>query len=415
MFRKMYAFWLAGTVVLAGSVLAQAPPASAATTETGFQAAAYGTRVGVGSVVESGPSALALLGCTSATGVTHTNTAASVSAPPLLLTGTLDTGAASETTSTGVAATSTSTVQSASLLSGLVTATAVKSVSTSSRNDSTGAFSVSSAGTTFAGLSVAGVPISGTPAPNTKLTLPGVGYVILNQQTAHVGSRSADLTVIGIHLVVTLSTPLAHIGTQVVVGSAESSLGGPVAGLLDGLSYGANANVGSTVIAGEQFPQPLYCLGTGGKTDTNSAASVSVPAILASGTVADTAEGSVDASKVSGEVTSTVQGLNLLSGLVTATAVKADVTASGKPPALGDSSSFLGLSVSGFPEIGDNVPPNTSVPLAGIGTLWLHKVTKTAQSITVVMVQLDVTVPGNSLGLSPGTQVNVAYARTGVR
>jgi hypothetical protein len=414
MFRKIYAFWLAGIVVLAGSVLAQASPASAATTEMGFQATAYGTRVDVGSVVESGPSALALLGCTSATGVTHTNTEASVSAPPLLLTGTIDTGAASETTSTGVAATSTSTIQSASLLSGLVTATAVKSVSTTSRDDATGAFSVSAAGTTFAGLSVAGVPITGTPRPNTKLTLPGVGYVMLNQQTSHVGNGSADLTVIGIHVVVTLSTPLAPVGTQIVVGSAESSLGGPVAGLLDGLSYGANANVGSTVIAGEQFPQPLYCPGTGGKTDTNSAASVSVPGILTSGSVADTAEGLVDATKVSGEVTSTVQGLNLLSGLVTATAVKADVTASGNPPALGDSSSFLGLSVAGFPGIGDNVPPNTRLSVAGIGTLWLHKVTRTAQGITVVMVQLDVTVPGNPAGLAPGTQVNVAYARIGV-
>jgi hypothetical protein len=414
MFRKIHAFWLAGVMVLAGSVLATASPAAAATTETGFQGTAYGTQVNVGSVVTSGRSALAFLGCTSTPGVTRTNTAASVGVPGVLTTGTINTGTASETTASGVASTSSSTIEHASLLGGLVSATAVKSVSTTGRNNSTGAFSVSAAGTTFAGLSVAGVPISGTPAPNTKLTLPGVGYIILNQQTSHVRNGSADLTVTGLRVVVTLGTPLAPVGTQIVVSSAESSLGGPVAGLLDGLAYGANANVGSTVIAGEQFPQPLYCLGTDGNTDTNSAVSVLVPGILTSGTVADTAEGSAGATQVSGEVTSTVQGLNLLSGLVRATVVKADVTASGKPPALGDHSSFAGLSVAGFPGIGDNVPPNTSVPLAGIGTLWLHKVTKTAQSITVVMLQLDVTVAGNPLGLGAGTQVNVAYAQIGV-
>ena len=414
MFRRIHAFWLAGMVVLAGSVLAQASPAAAAVTETGFQATAYGTQVNVGSVVTSGRSAQAFLGCTSATGVTHTNTAASVAVPGVLSSGTIDTSAASQTTAAGVASAASSTIQHVSLLGGLVTATAVKSVSTTGRNSSTGAFSVSAAGTTFAGLTVAGVTVSGTPAPNTRLTLPGVGYVVLNQQTSHVGSGSAGLTVIGLHVVVTLSTPLAPTGTQVVVSSAESSLGGPVAGLLNGLAYGASANVGSTVIVGEQFPQVLFCLGTDGKTDTNSAASVSVPGVLTSGTVADTAEGLANATKVSGEVTSTVQGLNLLSGLVTAKAIKADVTASGKPPALGDHSSFLGLSVAGFPAIGDNVPPNTSVSLAGIGTLWLHKVTKTAQGISVVMLQLDVTVAGNPLGLAPGAQVNVASARIGV-
>lgn len=413
MYRRLHAFWLTG-VMVAGSVLAQASPAVATTAKIGFQATAYGTSVKVGSVVQSGRSAFAGLGCISAPGITRTNTAASVSVPSLQ-TGTIDTSASSVATSTAVAATSSSTVQSATLLGGLVSATVVKSVSTTSRNDATGAFGVSAAGTTFAGLTVAGVPISGTPAPNTRLTLPGVGYVILNQQVSHTGRRSADLTVTGLHLVVTLSTPLAPVGTQIIVGAAESKLGGPVIALLDGLAYGAKANVGSTIIAGEQFPQPLGCLGTDGKTDTNSALSVSVPGILSSGTVSDTAEGTAGATKVSGKVTSTVQQLNLLSGLVTANAVSADVTVSGKSPALGDGSSFAGLSVSGFPGIGDSVPPNTKLSLAGIGTLWLHRVTKTAGSITVVMIQLHVTVPGNPLGLAVGTRVNVAYAKIGTR
>ena len=54
------------------------------------------------------------------------------------------------------------------------------------------------------------------------------------------------------------------------------------------------------------------------------------------------------------------------------------------------------------------------MPLSGIGTLWLHRVMKTATGIKVTMVQLQVTVAGNPLGLKAGTVVNVAVARIGV-
>jgi hypothetical protein len=412
--KRIHALWLTPVVVFAGVVFSSAAAASAQTSETGFQASAYGTQVSVGSAVKSGRSALSVLGCVAQTGVSHTNTAASVSAPPALTSGTIDTSVASQSTASGVAAASSSRVQSASLLGGLVSATVVKSVSTTSKDSTTGAFGVSAIGTKFVGLKVAGHSVSGTPKPNTKMNLPGVGYVILNQQKSRIGKQAAGLTVIAIRVVVTKTTSAAAAGTQAEVAFAASSLGGPVTGLLTGLAYGASANVGKTVIAGEQFPQPLACLGTNGKTKTNSAASVTIPGVLTSGTISDTAEGVATAATVSGEVTSTVQGLNLGSGTVKATAVKADVTASGNPPALGDKSSFLGLSVAGHPGIGDQVAPNTKVPLSGIGTLWLHRVIKTVTGIKVTMIQLQVTVSGNPLGLKAGTMVNVAVARIGV-
>ena len=58
--------------------------------------------------------------------------------------------------------------------------------------------------------------------------------------------------------------------------------------------------------------------------------------------------------------------------------------------------------------------PNTKVSLAGLGTLWLHRQIKTANKITVIMVQLVVTVPSNPLGLAVGTTVNVAYASVSI-
>ena len=413
MFRRIQAFWLVAIVMMAVNVVAQSPAASASTGEVGFAANAFGSEVSVSTVVQSGRSALSTLGCTSQVGVTHTNTVASVGTP-VLSTGTVDTSAASETTAAGVASTGTSEVQAVSLLGGLVSANLVKSVSTTSQDSSTGVLSISSAGTEFTNLSVLGVPITGTPAPNTKITLPGIGYVELNQQSGKVEKRQAHLTVIAIHIVVTLSTPLAAVGTSIIVADANSSLGGPNQGILNGLAYGAHANVLNTIIAGELFPQPLSCLGTFGVTKTNSGVALSIPGVLTSGTVVDTAEGKANPNHASAETSSTVQGLNLASGLVTATAIKADVTATGNPPVLGDNSSFLDLAVSGFPGIGDNPAPNTKLSIAGIGTLWLHRVIKTANSIKVIMVQLIISVPGNPLGLGVGTTVNVAYAKVGI-
>ncbi|HSZ28389.1 MAG TPA: choice-of-anchor P family protein, partial [Pseudonocardiaceae bacterium] len=230
MFGKIRTFWLAATLAMMASTLATTAPAvanagtiPASATENGYLGTAYGTQVVVGSTVKSGRSAVSTLGCTSTPGVTHTNTAASIGVPGLS-TGTIDTSVASAQTDTAFQSTSSSTIQNVSVLGGLVGATAVKSVSTTSRDISTGKYSTSAAGTQFVGLMVAGLPVGGTPPPNTKLTLPGVGYVELNQQTSHISSNSASLRVIGLHIVVTLSTPLAPLGTQIDVGFASSGL-----------------------------------------------------------------------------------------------------------------------------------------------------------------------------------------------
>jgi hypothetical protein len=420
MLRQKRMFSLLGaSAVLAGS-LGGASTAIASTQaspqakEMSYAGNAFGTEVNVASTVESGRSALSTLGCTDETGIIHTNSVASVGLPGILTTGTVTTSAASETISGGVASTSSATTQGASLLGGLVAATTIQSVSTTSRASATKTYSTSAAGTEFLDLSVAGIPISGTPAPNTKITLPGVGYVELNQQTSAIHSGSAHLSVIGIHVYVTLSTPLAPVGTQIIVSEANSSLGGPVTGLLGGLAYGASANVANTVIAGEEFPEPLGCLGTHGVTRTNTGVAVTIPGLLTTGTVADTAEGTDNSKSVAGEVSSTVQGLNLLAGTVEATAVNSDVTANGNPPTLANNSTFVGLTVAGFPGITDTPAPNTKINLAGLGTLWLNRQQENAHRITVIAIQLVVKVPSNPLGIAPGTVVNIAYASIGV-
>jgi hypothetical protein len=264
-------------------------------------------------------------------------------------------------------------------------------------------------------LVVGGKPISGTPHANQKITLPGIGYVVLNQQTSHIGSNSARMTVIGIHVVVTQNSQQAKSGTQIEVSVANSSLNGPIKGALTGLAFGTSANVGNTVIAGKSFPKYMPCLGTGGKTLHNTGAGVkNLPGVLTSGTIDDTANGTVTSTEVFGRMTSTIHKANLLSGAISASLIKADVSVNGKPPKREDHSSFVGLHVAGHPEITDNVPFNTQVNLPGIGTLWLHKRVKTAHGITVIMVQLVIGNPVNPAGLPVGATIDVGFARVGV-
>jgi hypothetical protein len=107
----------------------------------------------------------------------------------------------------------------------------------------------------------------------------------------------------------------------------------------------------------------------------------------------------------------------VLGNLVQAGGVKADAHAStdGGNPSFSDAgSAFASLSVQGHPEIGADVPPNTQVEIAGVGTLWLHRVIQDSHSIEVRMIELQITASDNPFGLSVGTDVRIAVASASV-
>jgi hypothetical protein len=131
--------------------------------------------------------------------------------------GELDTAAAG--------AQSTASAADINILNGLITADEVIANVTSSRT-ATGAVS-NADGSTFQNLVVAGVPVTsgdGPVAPNTNVPLPGVGYVVLNEQTlTGDGATSSGITVNMIH--VYLQSPLGGTTGEIIVGSATSSVG----------------------------------------------------------------------------------------------------------------------------------------------------------------------------------------------
>ena len=96
--------------------------------------------------------------------------------------------------------------------------------------------------------------------------------------------------------------------------------------------------------------------------------------------------------------------------------VKADAHASNSGGTLtfsDDGSMFVDLHVAGFPDIGDDVPPNTRLHIVGLGTLWLHRVIQTSNSIEVRMIEVIVT-EANSFGIAIGTDIRVAVAEASV-
>src|SRR6266568_3734045 len=133
---------------------------------------------------------------------------------------------------------STSSAASVNILNGLITADEVVANVMSSASQS-GAVS-DAAGSTFTNLAIAGVgSLAGDSpiAPNTNISLPGVGYVVLNEQIpSGDGVTSSGLTVNMIHVflqsltggtcVLGVCTPGALTNTgEIIVGSATSSVG----------------------------------------------------------------------------------------------------------------------------------------------------------------------------------------------
>ena len=394
-------------------------PASSPASSSGIQyrANAFGSSAQAANAVFAGKSALVTFGnCgTLRAPRSKSNTLASVNAQPALSTGVVNTTAAATEVSRTQTARATAVVSSVNLLAGLVTAREVRVVSSTSHDDF--GFRTSPAGSSLVGLAIAGLPITVTPGPNTRFDLPGIGYVVLNEQISSVGATSASLTVNMLHVFASLPNPLVPVGTNVIVGHATSELRTTsAAGIVGGFAYGSRANAGSTVLAGKSAPVSLGCFGTNGALVTESVASVVLPEFT-TGVVVDTASGIVSAASASAETTSTVEALDLLSSLVTADVVKANAHSftDGSVFTFSDAgSSFVNLSVAGFPALGDDVAPNTRVSLAGIGTLWLKRELFGPNSIEIRMIELVVE-QENGFGVPVGARLQVGVAHASAR
>ncbi len=400
-------------VAIAATGLALAPltSASAAASTFGYQGSAFGTNVTVAGVVTSAPTAALSYGCGTPAGLDRTATSAGVDVPPAVLSS--NTISVTGQTFAGDTESRTSSrVENINVLGGLITASAVTSVS-SSTNGRRG-YDTSAAGTSFANLRVLGLPFLLGVDPNTRIDLPGIGYVVLNERKSSVTSSSAALRVTAIRAVVTERNLLGFdLGTTVIVARADSGLSAPTGGFLSGLSYGTAAKVGGLLTSSPSVRVSLACAGTNGVVKERSGAGVHVPGVVDSGTIRNTAVGSTTATTAQAETTSTVQSVSLLEGLVQATGVRSVATATrsgGSTTVSDEGSTFASITVAGSPLVVADIEPNTEIALPGVGTLYLRRTITRGASIEVRAIEL-VVLQGSLLG----TVVQVAVAKAAAR
>jgi hypothetical protein len=197
-------------------------------------------------------------------------------------------------------------------------------------------------------------------------------------------------------------------------------------GSFRGDAYGTNSTITVGPIAaslGKTALLPCPCQGTNGATQQNNITSLSVGpggVILKAGAVTSTVyarKTTTNTAQVSN--TSTITGLNLFGGLVTATAVKAVASVNATASQLNGNSTgsvFTNLVIDGNP-ISVNPAPGTTITLPGIATIKLNNVVVTGnhtkqRNVTVEMLRIEL-LPGNSFGLPAGAKIVVAHAVAG--
>jgi hypothetical protein len=399
-------------VALVAASLAPSLPAATAVepAQLGFSASAFGTFAFRPGRVVVGRSSVSVIGCTTQAGAHDDNTLASLQAPPLFRTGTINTTADALNITGGKASRSTAQTKNLNALDGLVRADLIRGVSQTSRK--TG-FATDAAGSTFVDLHIGGRTFDGSVPPNTRVNLPGFGHVVLNEQVRQMSPTSASLTVNMIHVYVTQQNPQEiPKGTQVIVSHAQSALR-LRAGTLDGFAYGTRVSLGNAFLSGPSARIYMPCEGSNGTLRQNSLNQLFAAPAVTTGALVTSVRGTVSTSSAQGETTSTANIVNVLDGLISAEVVtaKAQASKTGSTFAFGDAGSmFVDLSVEGFPGIDEDVPPNTSVVIPGVGTLWLHRIIPSPRAIEVRMIEL-ILGSGNPAGLPIGTNIRVSVAR----
>lgn len=367
----------------------------------------------VGSTLASiGPLFPVSLGCNTST-KSVSRSAASMTLDGFASSGTLLDQVVSTRTSTSASVQASATLQNVRVLGGLIGATTINSAASST---ATSTMASSANNSTFVGLTVAGLPISGTPPPNTTIGLPGLGSVVLNEQSGPVNGKDAtSISVTAIDVSITLKNTLGlPVGTHILIANAKSSFTRTSSrAIVSADAYGLFAFAKAGVAFVESGPWAEATIGCTGGSKTVSTASVTVPNVGSTGTITDAASGKITSSGSQAQSSSSVQQVALLNGLITADLITttAQATFNGSLSASA-TTSLTNLRIAGVP-IATNPPPNTRIDIANVGFVIVNEqamsLTATMVKINVNAVDLHITAP-NVPGLPVGVSVVVAHS-----
>ncbi|MCK9878963.1 hypothetical protein MXD59_24930 [Frankia sp. Ag45/Mut15] len=382
--RRLTAGVVSGGVLAATLVGVGVGTASAVPSPLAYEQYAYGASASVGGVVTVGPLFPTGISCTIQPGLVATagglvNIPGVITAAPTFQSATT---AHSGPNNNQVAVTR-STVASINLLGGLVGLTGLGVTSTAVN---TGAGVASAGSVSLGALTVLGIPIPlGSIGANTTIAIPLLGSITLNEQTV----AANGIRTIGAHIRL-LAGPNA--GLDVIIGLTQSRFLPKPPVFITGVAYS------NLIAAGPLSVNPLVAQSVpcNGGTSSSSLAGINLPGIITAGAI--TASGTaVPGNPTGGTSKISLASLNLLNGLITASAITSQanvVKSPGSPPVLSSTGTqFADLTVAGV-HLPVDVAPNTAVVLPGVGYVVLNRQVQTATGLEIRAVEIVIQIGG---------------------
>jgi len=317
----------------------------------------------------------------------------------------------------------TATINGLNALGGMITADNVKASADVSATAS--AMTPSTSGSKFTNLKIAGQAIPDQVPPNTAVALPGLGTATLNKIATQGGfHKNGQVEVEMMIIDVTARGNSLNIpaGSKIVIGHAVAAFTrDQPAYVFNGQAYAVTANgAGGNDLqnhVGRAAPVSIDCEGTGGKTRTNSINGLAVPGMMDSGDAITTAFAGPEGTAQVARTTASVADLNLMDGMITAPSIQAvaqDSIQDGAETTSTDGSGFTGLTIAGV-AVPLDTPPNTTLPLPGIGTVVVNEQSVQKRgNVSVNGLHITVTSP-NSLGMAVGTELIVAHVNASAK
>lgn len=422
--RRTLSLLSAAALTITATLAATAAPVAADPPVPGPPVWAYsgvsgGTEItALGTTISSGLTASSNLTGTTVPAA-HSTAVAAVNVPNLVAVGAITSGQIAEAYGDGVQITSSVQTAGVNLLNGAIKAEALQT--TAFANATTDGVN-GGAATKAVRLIIGGSTIPIDVAPNTKIVIPGIASVVINESKVTPFPLDASIRATGAALDVTLlkAQGKAPAGARIIVNPVEAlvvpsppSDASPVGGFAYGLFAGAN--VGKTA---KVYIQPTGILsvpqvGTNGVTYSNNVAGVKLTNVANVGAVTT----SMNALTISGfaEVTTgaEIAKVNLLNGLITADAIQvtAHVRRAGPFDVSEAKTNFVNLTIAGKP-IDINVKPNTLINVLGICKIWINQQITVSGNSTVSGLHIVLTTA--KYGLPIGADIQVATANASI-
>ena len=384
-YKKLAAVGVAAVVGVASTIALTSGSASAAPV-FGYSGYAFGSQ-GQAQVENSDPQVVSIIACTTDSNRSSQNDLATANAYGHAVARSVSTETHAFNNGDGNGVTSSATATDVKL-GNLLTLTGAKTTTTSVYKDGQLSYTGS---TTFTGVKIGGVPVPSLlkPAPNTKVAVPGLGYIVLNR----VGGVKTNTGIYSYAQAVVLHSNVKNQympkGAEVAVLKTRAEITKPATAMVTGDAYGTKVSVDKVVVSGPTAYQAT-CQGTEGKTVRNAIGALAVPNVGKIDRVITTKNGYMNLDKSAMNFTSHIAGGKV--GPLSFGAVESSASASKTKDGnveLSSSSSIASLRVGGKVY---NVPtqPNTVVEIPGVAKLTFNQVLRQQRYISVNALVIDV-------------------------